>query len=63
MVIEIVIKDVWHLSNAFYDAWMDTETPIKLIIKKEHKATLDELFEEAEEKEMYTDHIDWEISE
>lgn len=62
MIKEIVIKDVFHLSHVFYNAWMDV-TPIKLLIKKEHKATLDELFEEAEEKEMETDHIDWEISE
>ena len=60
MVKEIIIKDVWHLSEVFYDAWMD-ESPIKLILKEEHRNTLDELFEESEEKEMDTDNIDWEI--
>lgn len=60
MVKEIIIKDVWHLSEVFYDAWMDG-SPIKLILKEGHRNTLDELFEESEEKEMDTDHIDWEI--
>lgn len=60
MVREIVIKDVWQLYDVFYDAWLDI-TPIKLILKEVHRNTLEELFEESEEKEMDTDHIDWEI--
>lgn len=60
MVREIVIKDVWQLCDVFYDAWLDS-TPIKLILKEVHRNTLEELFEESEEKEMDTDHIDWEI--
>lgn len=60
MVKEIIIEDVWHLFNVFYDAWLD-DSPIKLIIKSSHKSILDELFEESEEKDMSVDHIDWEV--
>lgn len=58
---EIRISTAQELSVAFYNAWMDTETPIKLLIPANLRGTLEELEEESEEKEMETSHIDWEI--
>lgn len=60
MVQEVHVKNVFELSKVFYNAWTD-DTPIKICLFKSEKNTLDELFEEAEEKEIDTDHIDWEI--
>lgn len=61
MVKEIHIKDVWHLCNVFYDAWLD-ETPIKLWLKESHRKTLEELLEESQAKDMSVDHVDWEFT-
>ena len=54
----IRITDVWELSHAVYNAWLD-ETPVMLEIPTSLRSSFEELLDESEEKEMDIEHIDW----
>lgn len=58
---EVRISNAFELSAAYYEAWMDTETPIKLLVPSNLRDTLEELEQESEDKEMEVSHIDWEF--
>lgn len=61
MARNIVCKDAHQIDDAFWDA-IRTDEEINIIFPPNLYDYVEELFQEAEEKELETDHIDWEVN-
>lgn len=61
MARNIVCKDEHQIDDAFWGAILSDEE-INIIFPPSMYNYVEELFEEAAEKDLNTDHIDWEVN-